>query len=94
MSCDRETGTSSDQHSGHEVVPMSNTDRALGSGAPEDQEMSLNGRKERNFQVRSQGQRSLFLPFSGNKGSGTTLCSLGDFLLSTYINTRVLKAHS
>lgn len=36
----------------------------------------------------------LFLPFSSNKGSGTTLCSLGDFLLSTYINTRVLKAHS
>lgn len=27
----------------------------------------------------------MFLPFSGNKGSGTALCSLGDFLLSTYI---------
>lgn len=54
------------------------------SAAPEDQGMPLNGKKERRFQVRSQGQ-GLFLPFSGNKGSGTALCSLGDFLLSTFI---------
>jgi hypothetical protein len=42
-------------------------------------------KKERCFQVRSQRQCFLFLPFSGNKGSGTALCSLGEFLLSTYI---------
>lgn len=77
----------SDQPSGHEMVPICNNGPCLWlcSAAPEDQGMPLSGKKERSFQVRSQGQFFLFLPFSSNKGSGTALCSLGDFLLSTYI---------